>query len=255
MNIPILVSALGSSPTALATYKQVDMAIRNHFIDREIHWSYTLKRMREIAKSDKESAYPSPQEALSRLMARGIDKVLVQSLHLLPGTEFHDLQKTLRSSGIRCGTGMPLLCTPDDYNEIGEIMRPVIASRPDKAILLLGHGTAHPIWTAYCCLETFLRHKFGERIFVGVLEKFPDCQDLPAAVRAAGFTEICIIPFLMVAGMHYHRDIAGNDPSSWMTRLSALGLTVEVINHGMGLFSGINGLIIRHIEEGLQAFK
>ena len=249
MNTPILLTAFGTTATALATYSHLDKKIRSHFPEKEILWSYSSKMVSEPQKG---SAYLKPEEALRQLADRGVGKIVVQSLHLLPGTEFHDLQRTVRNSEIACTTGMPLLTTPDDYNEVGEILRPTIAARPDKPILLLGHGTTHPIWTAYTCLETILRRKYGERLFVGVLEKFPDSKALPAEIKAAGFAEVCIIPLLLIAGMHYRRDIVGNGPASWMTRLRENGLAVEAINHGLGLFPGVDALLIRHISEALE---
>jgi cobalamin biosynthesis Co2+ chelatase CbiK len=53
--------------------------------------------------------------------------------------------------------------------------------------------------------------------------------------------------------MHYHRDIVGDGPTSWMTRLRDNNLEVEAISHGLGLFPGVAALIIRHIGEALQS--
>ncbi len=255
MNIPIVLIASGTTPAALATHIHLDTAIRSHFIENEILWSYSSRVIIKNPQPKEGASHLQPENVLSQLAARGAAKVVVQSLHLLPGSEFHDLQRTLRNSGIPFAMAMPLLTTPNDYDAIGEILRPTIDARPEKAILLLGHGTTHPTWTAYCCLEKILRRKFDERIFVGVLEKFPDSRALPAEIKAAGFTEVCIIPFLLIAGMHYHRDIVGDGPTSWMTRLRDNNLEVEAISHGLGLFPGVASLIIRHIGEAMQSFK
>ncbi len=252
MNTPILIPGFGTTVTALATYGHLDKAIRNHFSEHEIIWSYSSRVATKKMPQQEDVAHLSLEEALRQLKTRQIGGVVVQSLHLLPGTEFHDLQRTVRNSGLAFATGLPLLTTPDDYDAIGEILRPTIAERPDMAILLLGHGTTHPIWSAYHCLEKILRRKFGARIFVGALEKFPDSKGLPDEIQAAGFTEVCIIPFLLIAGMHYGRDIVGDGPNSWTTRLRNTGLIVEAISYGLGLFPGVEQLIIRHIAEALK---
>ena len=253
MNIPLLIAAFGTTPAALATYSTLEGAIRRHFPEHEIIWSYAAKAATKLTQQG--GAAPlSPAKALRQLAARGYDRVMVQSLHLLPGAEFHELQRIVQQSGISCAMGMPLFCTPEDYDELGEILRPVIGARPGKAILLLGHGTTHPSWTAYFCLEKILRRKFGDRIFAGVLEKFPDSKNLPDDIKAAGFTEVCVIPFLFIAGMHYHRDIAGDSRTSWMTRLHDNDLAVEIISHGLGLFPGLEKLLIRHIDDAMQKF-
>lgn len=253
MKPPVLIPAFGTNTTALATYGHLDKAIRNHFSGHEIIWSYSSRAATKKMPPHEGAAHLSLEEALRQLKTRQSGGVVVQSLHLLPGTEFHDLQRTIRDSGLAYVTGMPLLTTPDDYDAIGEILRPTIAERPETAILLLGHGTTHPTWSAYFCLEKILRRKFGERIFVGALEKFPDSKTLPAEIKAAGFTKVCIIPFLLIAGMHYHRDIVGDGEASWMTRLRNTGLAVEAISHGLGLFPGAERLIIRHIAEALMS--
>lgn len=254
MNTPILIPAFGATATALATYGHLDMAIRNHFSEHEIIWSYSSRVATKKMLRQDDAAHLSLEEALQQLKSRQLGGAVVQSLHLLPGTEFHDLQRTIRSSGLAYSTGLPLLTSPDDYDTIGEILRPTIAERLDKAILLLGHGTTHPTWSAYYCLEKILRRKFGARIFVGALEKFPDSKNLPTEIQAAGFTEVCIIPFLLIAGMHYGRDIVGDGQSSWTTRLRNSGLSVEAISHGLGLFPGVEQLFIRHIAEALKRF-
>jgi sirohydrochlorin cobaltochelatase len=255
MTTPCIIAAVGTSPAALATFSRLDTKIRGHFPEEEIIWSYSARVTRQKPVQNQSTGHLSPETVLQGLAARGITKAVVQSLHLLPGKEFHDLHRSLHHPGIACASAMPLLSAPEDYEELGEILRSTITARPDKAILLIGHGTAHPSWTAYYSLEKILRRKFGERIFVGALEKFPNSQSLPAEIRAAGFSEVCIIPFLLIAGMHYHRDIVGDGPASWTSRLQNTGLSVEAIDHGLGLFPGLEKIIIRHMAAALASLK
>ena len=144
---------------------------------------------------------------------------------------------------------------PEDYDQIGEILRPIIVKRPDKAILVLGHGTDHPIWTAYYCLEKILRMKFGERVYVGVVEKYPDTTHIVDEIAAGGFTEVCIIPLFLVAGMHYKRDIISDSPTSWQSRLQSRNITVESIDYGLGLYPGFEQIIVRHIAEASKSIS
>lgn len=251
----MLIAAVGTSPTAMHTFRHLDMKMRGHFPEQEIIWGYSTRATRQKTVQQQDVALPSPESVLQDLAARGVTRAVVQSLHLLPGREFHDLHRSLRHPGITCASGMPLLATPEDYETLGEILRPTITARPGKAILLLGHGTAHPSWTAYYSLEKILRRQFGERIFVGALEKYPNSATLPAEIRATGFTKVCIIPFLLIAGMHYRRDIVGDGPASWTSQLQDHGLAVETIDHGLGLFPGLEKIIIRHMKDALASFK
>ena len=84
------------------------------------------------------------------------------------------------------------------------------------------------------------------------MEKFPDTTHLIDEIVGNGFNDVCIIPFFLVAGMHYRRDIVGDSPSSWQSRLQKRGLKVESIDHGLGMYEGLEKIIIRHITEAAQ---
>lgn len=242
-------SAFGTTSKAIATYTMMDECIRNHFPQSEIIWAYSSKVINRDLQNRKQSTIFRPEEVLRQLAERGISKVIVQSLHLFPGTEFHNLIKVIRELQLNCAVGRPLLTNPADYDHLGEILRPVISERPDKAILVLGHGTNHPTWTAYYCLEKILRKKFGERVYVGVVEKYPVTSHLVDEIADHGFSEVCIIPLFLVAGMHYNRDIISDSKTSWKSRLESRKLKVESIDYGLGHYSGLENIIIRHINE------
>jgi sirohydrochlorin cobaltochelatase len=249
MKTPIIMSAFGTTSKAVATYNRLDAALREHFPLTEIIWAYSSQIITRELHERQESTVKHPTETLRQLAAQGISTVILQSLHLFPGTEFHGLLRIAGASPLDCTVGTPLLTSPEDYHQVGEILRPVIAARPQKAILVLGHGTDHPIWTAYYSLEKILRKEFGERIFVGVVEKSPDSAHLVDEIADRGFTEVCILPFFLVAGMHYRRDIISDNPSSWQSRLQRRKIVVESIDYGLGLYPGLEKVIIRHIIE------
>ena len=249
MKFPIIISAFGTTSKAIATYTLLDDCIRSRFSQSEIIWAYSSKVINRELQDRKQSTILSPEEVLLQLAERGISKAIVQSLHLFPGTEFHSLLKMIRESQLRCAVGWPLLTNPEDYDQVGEILRPIISERPDKAILVLGHGTNHPTWTAYYYLERILRKKFGNRVYVGVVEKYPDTSHLVDEIADYGFSEVCIIPLFLVAGMHYKRDIISDSNISWKSRLESKKLEVESIDYGLGHYSGLENIIIRHINE------
>ena len=247
--IPIVLTAFGTTADALATYAQIDSSIRKSYPDEEIIWAYSSRVVTRTLQARGKQPVLHLEEALGQLAARGIGKAVVQSLHLFPGTEFHRLVAITEKSGLRCGVGAPLFTTPEDYDQLGRILQPVAGDRTDQAILILGHGTGHPIWTAYYALEKILRRRFGNRLFVGVVEKFPDSDYLPDEIAAAGFTETVIIPLFLVSGMHVHRDIFGDgkDKKSWMVRLHEKNITVTCFHHGLGILPGMAELVVNHI--------
>lgn len=245
--IPLIMTAFGTTSDALATYAHLDGMIRKSCPDDEIIWAYSSRRIAcELQRRENNSAIHL-EEALGQFLARGISQVVVQSLHLFPGTEFHRLHAITRQSGLDCAIGLPLFTSPRDYDQLGKILQPIIPARPEQAILVLGHGTNHPVWTAYYSLEKILRRRFGDRLFVGVVEKSPDSSHLVDEIADAGYTEVGIIPLFLVNGMHYRRDIVGDGPATWLSRLKKRGIAGSCINHGLGLLPGVAELIVNHI--------
>lgn len=49
--------------------------------------------------------------------------------------------------------------------------------------------------------------------------------------------------------MHYRRDIISEEPASWKSQLEAKNMTVETLDYGLGLMSGFEKIIIRHITD------
>ena len=65
---------------------------------------------------------------------------------------------------------------------------------------------------------------------------------------------LLLLPFLLVAGMHYRRDIIGKAADSWQSRLQEAGLEVSAHDAGLAVLPGIEGLIARHIGDADSAF-
>ena len=251
MSTPIIIAAFGTTSQALAAYQDIDRQIRRRFTGYPIFWAYSSRGVgRRLQEQGYETA-SRPSEIIQIIAKQGYSQIVIQSLHLLPGHEFHQLVTECRQNTLSCHMGMPILHNPRDYQKLADCLAPLILGRPDKAILLIGHGTNHPSWVAYHALETIFRRRFGHRIFVGVVEKYPDSETVPAEIAAAGYKQVCMIPLLLVAGMHYNRDVIGEGGNSWFVRLTQQGLEVESITHGLGLQPGFCEIVIDHIEEAL----
>ena len=250
MKIPLVLAAFGTVSTeAAATYAMIDREIRRHLADTPVFWARTARVVRDRVADPSGRIWHSPLEVLTELAAQGYGKVIVQPLQLLPGHEFHQLRHQCRQSPLPCHVALPLLTTPQDYHDLAEALATLIDKRQEQAILLVGHGTSHPIWVAYHAIETIFRQRFGRRIYVGVIDKNPDSTAVPGEIVAAGWNRVCLIPLLFVAGMHFHRDVIGNGQQSWQTRLEQAGLEVECIDRGLGRHPATVAFIAARIEE------
>lgn len=250
MKTPLVVAAFGTvSAEAAVAYDMIDRTIRHRLAATPIFWAYTSRVIRDKVADASGPIRHSPLEVLTALAAQGYREAIVQPLHLLPGHEFHRLRRQCLQSSIPCHVTFPLLTTPQDYHALAEALTPLIEEREGEAILLVGHGTNHPIWVAYHAIEKIFRQRFGRRIFVGVIEKSPDSTAVPGEIVAAGWNRVCMIPLLLVAGMHFERDINGRGQKSWRTRLEQAGLTVECGGRGLGRHPAAIEAIATHIVE------
>jgi sirohydrochlorin cobaltochelatase len=255
MKTAVILNSFGTTTAAEQTYVHLEHALRNALPQFEFYRAYSSREIRRRLQERRLLPYANLAELLQQLSRQSTHNAIVQSLHLFPGKEFHSLLLSLKTSPIPCSLGMPLLTTPEDYCQLADILQPTITSHRDQAILILGHGTTHPSWTGYYSLEKIFREIFGDRIFVGVIEKHPDSSGLIDQLHTEGFRSVCIIPLFLVAGMHFQRDIAGTGEHTWATRLRRRGLQVACIDYGIGLYPGIEALITRHILEAFAGLS
>ena len=254
MQIPIILTAFSTTPAAERAQKLIETGVKKKFPGHEIFWGYNSRSVTLALRNNSSSSSDirHTREILIRLAGEGRGRAIVQSLHLLPGQEFHCLHKEVREvAGIDCLMGMPLLSSPRDYQALLDSLTPLIERDPRQAVLLVGHGSRHPVWPAYLALETLLQRRFGARAYIGVIEHYPDTHDVEQRIAEAGFTRVLMIPLFLVTGIHYQRDMMGPGQHSWLTRLQSRGLEVESFPDGLGLLPGIDELVVRHIEEAI----
>ncbi len=250
--IPLVIVAFGTTAKALASYEHLDTRFKNRFPGHEIFWAYSSRLVKDRGAGQPQKTIFSPHEILETLYRRHYSWAVVQSLHLLGGHEFSRLVEETKQTPLRTSIGLPLLSAPEDYLALCAGLSPLINTHPDQAILLVGHGTDHPAWCAYPALQYFMRRQFGPRIFVGVIEEgCPSSTEVIAEITAAGYKKVCILPLLLVAGMHFHRDLAGDHRNSWMSLLAQADISVEIIEQGIGMLPAISEMFCQHIEEAL----
>lgn len=253
MKTPIVLTALGSTTTAQQSYTHLENAIQQQFPGQKLYCGFSARVVAAHQKKKEGGPLATPEEILNKLAIEGHQKAIIQSLHLLPGIEFHKLLHQLRQvEGMKCMLGMPLLSSPQDYTELASLLAAALPSGSGQAFLFLGHGSRHPVWTSYPALEYFLRQQLGDHIFVGAIEHYPESDHLEQTILTAGFTKVLIVPLFLVAGLHVQRDIAGDAPHSWYNRLTQRGLAVEIFGKGLAQLPGLEELVIRHIHEAHQ---
>ena len=249
--IPIILTAFGTTAGAFSTYKKMDQVFKQVFPDHQIHWAYSSRMVKHAVKQKKSMDLKDPLEMAQSIADKGHKWVVMQSLHLICGHEFDRLAAERDHVNIRSSMGLPLLTSHEDYFKTADALASLFPPKKDRAVILVGHGTDHPAWTAYPALEAVLRQKYGERIFAGVVEGYPDMYHTLARVKSAGFNKVCMIPLMLVAGVHFKEDLTCEE-DSWQKTFERHHIEVSLVDHGIGDIKDITKIFCRHISDALD---
>lgn len=90
MKTAIVLAAFGSRhKRATASLDHITERVRQTYPELPVMLAYTSKTIRGHMEKAGEAVDSVPM-ALKKLLAEGITHVAIQSLHLIPGTEFHE---------------------------------------------------------------------------------------------------------------------------------------------------------------------
>ncbi|MBF0530988.1 MAG: sirohydrochlorin cobaltochelatase, partial [Deltaproteobacteria bacterium] len=188
--------------------------------------------------------------------------VVVQSLHTIPGEEYHNLMESARSfSGLPKGMkqvviGDPLMSTTRDVERVADaLLNSVPKSRTkNDAVIFLGHGTPHPANIYYPGLQFYLWKK-DKNVFVGTVEEGLSSEYVVSELKERNIKKAYLMPLLSVAGDHAQNDMAGNEPDSWKSILTKAGITCEPVLKGTGESDEIADIWIDHLKNALSRIK
>ena len=255
----ILLVAFGTTvPEARDALDHIGEKAAQRFPGIAIRWAYSSRIVREKL-ADQGQRFDSPAMALARMMDEGFTQVAVQSLHTIPGEEFHALKQTADAfSGLPKGMdsvelGMPLLAEPDDVERCAKA---IMASLPPErkkgeAVILMGHGTHHPANIYYPGLQYSL-NRLDPLVLVGTVEGTPSLDDVRRTLENRKVSKVYLQPFMAVAGDHAMNDMAGDEEDSWKSVLTADGLTCVSVLRGTAEIPAFVEIWLNHLQAALE---
>ncbi len=262
----ILLVAFGTSyKEARVSYDNIEKHVKSAFPDIEVRWAYTSNMIRKKILSRDKLYIPDPIVALSKLQDEGFTKVIVQSLHVIPGYEFEDLSNVVSTFGqLKSNKGRPdfkvlVLGKPIMYDEEAteefiDALSPFIEENKDKAIVFMGHGTEHFANAAYSQLELLISERF-KNVVIGTVEGYPDLDFVKEKLKEIGKRNVVIAPLMIVAGDHARNDMAGDEADSWKMQLKQEGYKVEPFIHGLGENDKVAEIFVKRIKENIGLLK
>lgn len=277
-NPAILLVVFGTSyPEAQAAYENIERVYREEFPQAEVRIAFTSDYIRRKLLDRDNVTIDNPLTALAHLNDEGYTDVVVQSLHVIPGEEFHDLANIVESvRGIEGKFGFrnlvlgePLLMNFVDYRNVSRALasqfeqnttgteRTPHSSPRDAgqmAVIYMGHGTEHSANSAYSQMANILAEDH-ENVFLGTVEGYPGYDEVLARLNESGVKKARLIPFMVVAGDHALNDLTGNESESWKSMLEKEGFEIDYNLLGMGENDGIVEIFVGHTKEAFAKFK
>lgn len=274
----ILLVVFGTSyPEAQAAYENIERVYREEFPQAEVRIAFTSDFIRRKLLDRDNVTIDNPLTAIAHLNDEGYTNVVVQSLHVIPGEEFHDLANIVESiRGIEGKFGFrnlvlgePLLMNLEDYRNVSRALasqfeqnttgteRAPHSSPRDAgqmAVIFMGHGTEHSANSAYSQMANILAEDH-ENVFLGTVEGYPGYDEVLASLNESGVKKARLIPFMVVAGDHALNDLTGNESESWKSMLEKEGFEIDYNLLGMGENDGIVEILVGHTKEAFAKFK
>ncbi len=261
MKTAIVLAAFGSrNKNALTALNHIVERVEKAYPDTPVRVAYTSKAIRGHMKKAGEEVDSVPQ-ALDRLLAEGVTHVTVQSLHLVPGMEFHELlslanELMLRDGGFtRVEVGFPLVAGEHDIETVSESILSIgLEGKSDHdAVLFMGHGTRHDGSIYYEALH----RAFQERdvtVHMGVMEHQEEAgiDVIIDRFKKEGVQKAYLLPFLFGAGWHVARDMVGDEEHSWKSQLEAAGIECEAVLKGAGEYDRLVDIWLHHLDDAMR---
>lgn len=249
----ILIASFGTSyeTTRQNTIGAIEALIRETYFDYQIVSAYTSQRILNVLRKRGISIL-SVEEALEQLAEQGVEVLIVLPTLVIPGEEYEKLLGILRCYqerfvSIRCG--LPLLSTTQDLKEAVDLMLQCYPQEDYTCVIWMGHGTEHLGNMVYPALSYLIGATGRYDHKIATVKGIPTLEEVLACVAREQYPIIQLVPLLFVAGEHVKKDMAGDGPDSWKSKLEAKGFSVKTQPIGLGERADFRKMYLRHIEE------
>lgn len=253
----ILVVSFGTTheDTRKVTIDAIEEKVRENFKDYEVRRAVTSHIIIKRLKERDNIFIDTPEEALEKLVHDGYEEVIVQPLHIIPGSEYDYVKEIVESYRVKAVfkklmLGRPVIYGNDDYGVLIEAIKHHLEG--EQAVIFMGHGSEHYANACYSCLQNHLAGEGYENVFIGTVEGYPSINDVVKWVKRKKVKKAMLTPLMLVAGDHVKNDMSGDDEDSWKHILKKEGVETQVYLHGLGEEEKFQEIYIKHIKDAMN---
>lgn len=249
----LLVISFGTSfhDTYHKTIEAIEKDLQQAFPDADFFEAYTSRMIIKKLKQRDGIDVDTPAEALEKIKAAGYTNVLCQTTHIINGHEFYLTVKDLKPFQDDFDTfeiGRPLLTQHEDFEEITKILVDNLPPlSPVDAWVYMGHGTDHHANSGYPAMDHYLK-EYSDKLYMATVEGYPTIDEVMKHLKVRRIKRVGLMPFMVVAGDHANNDMAGDDPDSWKSKLTAAGFDVTCVVKGLGEIPAVRQMFVEHAQ-------
>lgn len=277
----ILVVSFGTSfnESRVEDIGGIEKAIAAAYPDWSVRRAFTAQIIVNHVQARDGEKIDNIEQALDRAVANGVKNLVVQPTLLMHGAEYDEavaLVKERADSFESVRIAEPLLgpafsdadaSSADQETVLQALAADAVAvsgcesldaaAERRTAYVFLGHGTSHSASVAYSQTQAAVAKLGYKNVWIGTVEGKPEttaCDRVIDAVAAAGFRNVVLRPFMVVAGDHANNDMAGDDDDSWKTLFNASGKfdSVETQILGLGRLPAIRDLYLARLADATE---
>lgn len=231
---------------------QIENYLEKELKEYDCFRAFTSKTIIKKIEKQQGRKIPTPEELLDELEAKGYDEVICQPTHMLHGIEYDALREKIsfyKNKFSHLKIGFPMLHDLEDYKRCAKIyQKEKEPLKEGEAIVLMGHGTEHFSNSAYCQMEKILQSNVHPHYYIGTVEGYPTLLDVMKELKQEDICTVYLAPFMIVAGEHACRDMAGEEEDSWKNQLKKAGYEVEICLNGFGEYKEVGKLFAEHVK-------
>lgn len=230
----ILAVSFGTSypETGRKNLDAIESELGKSFPEYSVYRAWTSERIIEKRKRQEQVQTDTVEEAVVRMLADGVRICIVQPIFILDGEEHKKMKEQILPYKERfehISFGAPLLSGAEDVE---------LASAVAAEVLQEMDADAYPV---------FVLH-----------EKIRDAKQIEKMIEAAkgsGKKKVVLVPFMLTAGYHVEKDLLGIHEGSWKSRFEQAGFEVQCIKRGLGEYSGIRKMYVRHAKQAERGYQ
>ena len=236
----------------------VEADIQAAYPDWEVRRAFTAQTIIDILAERDGIQTDNVTQAMERLVADGVKRVVLQPTHLMHGYEYDDVMAEIAPYVDQFDSfaiGEPLLSSLEDYDAVIDavLSENEYVGSEDVALVFMGHGTEHFANACYSQLQAMMHAEGYENAFVGTVESFPTVDDMLSQVAEFGASKVILQPLMVVAGDHANNDMAGDEEDSWKTAFTEAGYEVECVIEGLGQNPAIRAIYVEHVGAAIES--